>query len=268
MTVIFETSYSLPSGDEPLTHARIAHANNWLAGGTVTASSTETGYFPAAPTTTLTYQRWKPTSATGTWEYEHTASAECDYACLAAHTLGTSGSTIKAQYWDGAAWADLCAATAITDDSPIMIIFEPVTATRWRINITAGTSAPEIGCIKFGSALQMQQAIYGGHSPIHFARENVLRSNRSDNGEYLGRVEQRSYFQNTYSWTHLKADWIRTYWSDLQKAIEQDAFWIAWRPGDYGEVGFGHVEAMPVPANMGVKNYMQVDMTVRARGYD
>jgi len=268
MTVIFETSYSLPSGDEPLTHARIAHANNWLAGGTVTASSTETGYFPAAPTTTLTYQRWKPTSATGTWEYEHTASAECDYACLAAHTLGTSGSTIKAQYWDGAAWADLCAATAITDDSPIMIIFEPVTATRWRINITAGTSAPEIGCIKFGSALQMQQAIYGGHRPVTLARQTILRSNYSETGEFLGRTRQRTYLETSYNWTHLKADWIRTNWPSFQKAIEQDAFWIAWRPGDYGEVGFGHVETIPVPSNMGVKNYMQVEMTIRARGYD
>jgi hypothetical protein len=268
MTVLFEAAYALPGGDEPLINARIAHANNWLSDGDVTASTTATGYFSAAPITTLTYERWKPTAATGTWEYEHTGASECDYACIAAHTLGTNGSTINAQYWDGAAWQDLCAATAIADDSPIMIIFEPITATRWRINISAGTTAPEIGCIKFGAALQMPQAIYGGHRPVTLARQTILRSNYSETGEFLGRTRQRTYLETSYNWTHLTAAWIRTNWPDFQKAIELDAFWIAWRPGDYDEVGFAHVDEVPIPSNMGLKDYMQVDMSVRARGYD
>lgn len=104
MSVIFQSAYSLPAGDQPLTHARIAHSLNWLSGGTATASSTATGYFANAPLNTLTYEKWKPTSATGTWEYDHGSAVECDYCCIGGHTLGASGSTIQIEYWDGAAW--------------------------------------------------------------------------------------------------------------------------------------------------------------------
>lgn len=71
MTLILQTGYSLPGGDQPLTHARIAHSRNWRSGGTAVASSTATGFFANAPLNTLTYEKWKPTSATGSWEYNH-----------------------------------------------------------------------------------------------------------------------------------------------------------------------------------------------------
>lgn len=269
MTVIFQSGYTVPSGDEPLTNARVAHSLNWLSGGTATASSTATGYFANAPLNTLTYEAWKPNASTGTWEYDHGSSASNqDYACIAAHTLGTSGSTIKIQYWTGAAWSDLCAATAITDDSPIFVIFGKTTAQKWRVNITASTSAPTIGVIKFGKALQLSQAIYGGHSPINLARQTILRANYSETGEFLGRTKQRVMLSNTFSWTHLKAAWMRTNWPTMQKAIEAEPFWIAWRPGDYGEVGFAQVDNVPVPQNMGIKDFMSVEMTIRARAWD
>ena len=296
MTVIFQAGYTLPGGDQPLTHARIAHSLNWLAGGDIvaddgsalllesgdgllleddsavlleSANNTTAGYYVAAPDNSLTYELWQPSAIPATWEYDHGSSAtDQDYCAIAAHTLGTAGSTIKVEYWTGSAWSDLCAATAITDDSPILIIFEPTTAQRWRLNITATTTNPTIGVIKFGQALQMQQAIYGGHSPINLARQTVLRSTLSETGEFLGRTKQRALLSTSYAWTHLKADWIRTNWPTLQKAVEAEPFWVAWRPADYGEVGFSQTDAVPIPQNMGIKDFMQVELTTRARAWD
>jgi len=273
MTVIYESGYTLPSGDYPLTHARIAHANNWLSGGTATASSTASGYFADAPTNTLTYERWKPTSATATWEYDHGSAAECDYCCIAAHTMGTNGNSLTVQYYDGAAWQDLCASTAITTDEPIMVIFEPETRQRWRISISSGT-APEIGVIKFGSAMQMERPLYGGHAPIPMARQTILRSNYSETGEYLGRVKQRSYLTTEYSWEYLTSSWVRSNWPSFQLATEAEPFWIAWRPSNTGntdnqnDVAYAQLDEVPIPAYTGVKNYMEVSMSVRARGYE
>ena len=268
MTVLFQAGYSPPSGDQPLTHARIAHSLNWLSGGTASASTTSTGYSASAPLNTLTYELWRPTVTSGTWEYNNGSSAICDYACIAAHTLGTARSNIRAQYLSGSTWTDLNASTLITDDSPIFIIFNRTTAARWRINIASSTSIPTIGVIKFGRALQMQQPIYGGHSPINMARQTILRTNYSETGEFLGRTKQRVQLANTFSWTHLKADWMRTNWPTLQRAIESEPFWIAWRPESFGEVGFAQVDSVPTPQNMGIKDFMSVEMTVRARGYD
>ena len=103
MTVILESGYSLPSGDYPLTHARIGHTLNWLAGGTAVGSSTATGFFADAPLNTLTYERWKPSSVAATWEYDHGSAVECDYAAIAAHTMGTNGNSALVQYWNGSA---------------------------------------------------------------------------------------------------------------------------------------------------------------------
>jgi hypothetical protein len=267
MTVIFQTGYTLPGSDEPLTNARIAHSLNWLAGGTATASSTATGFFANAPLNSLTYEFWKPSAIPATWEYDHGSTAECDYLCIAAHTMGTNGNTLQVQYWNGSGWTGVIAATAITNDSPIMVIFEPQTRQRWRISITNGT-APTVSVIKFGKALQMQQAIYAGHAPIDMARQTILRSNFSETGEFLGRSKQRSYLSTSFNWQHLRTAWIETYWPTMQKAVESEPFWIAWRPVVSQAVGYCQTDQVPIPSKMGVKDFMAVQLTVRGRGYD
>ena len=267
MTVIFESGYSLPNGDEPLTHARIAHSNNWLTGGTVSASSTDSDYFEDAPDTSLTYEKWKPSSLAATWEYDHGTDAECDYCCIAAHTMGANGNSLQVQYNNGSGWWNLITTTAITTDAPIMVIFAPQTRQQWRIRITNGT-APEIGVVKFGKALQMQRALFGGHAPINTARQTILRSNKSETGEYLGRTKQRTMGATAYEWSHLKTAWVRNNWPDLQTGIEAEPFWIAWRPGDNGDVAFAQVDQVPIPQNMGVQDFMAVSVQIRSRGYD
>lgn len=267
MTVIFESGYSLPSGDQPLTHARIAHTLNWLSGGTVSASSTATDYFADAPTNTLTYERWKPSSLAATWEYDHGSAAQCDYCCIAAHTMGTNGNTLEVQYHNGSSWVDLIAATSLSSDAPIMVIFEPETRQRWRIRISNGT-APEIGVVKFGSAMQLERPIYGGHSPAPMARQTILRSNYSETGEYLGRAKQRTYLTTQYDWQHLTSSWVRFNWPSFQLAIEAEPFWLAWRPQTFGDVVFAQVDQVPVPQNMGIRDLLSVTLDVRARGYE
>lgn len=254
--------------DFAFTHARIAHSLNWLSGGTATASSTASGFDADAPLNTLTYETWKPSSLAATWAYNHGSSAQCDYACIAAHDLGTSGCTIQIEYYTGVSWIALTPATAISDDSPIFVLFERTLAREWRINITSGTAEPSIGVIKFGLALQMERPIYGGHSPITLARQTILRSNYSETGEYLGRTKQRSYLSTSFAWSNLTAAWVRSNWPTLQKAIEAEPFWIAWRPSSFGEVGFCQVDEVPIPQNSGTRDLMNVSMSVRARGYD
>lgn len=267
MTVIFSTGYSLPSGDEPLTHARIAHANNWLAGGTVTASGTATDYFADGPTNSLTYEKWAADALTATWEYDHGSAAECDYCCIGAHTMGTNGNTLQIQYWNGSSWSGLIPATAITSDMPIMAIFPPQTRQRWRIQISTGT-VPEIGVVKFGKALQMQRALYGGHTPLDYARQTIMRSNRSVTGEFLGRTKLRNTLATSYDWAHLKRDWLDANWKDFQLAIEEEPFFLAWRPGDFSEVGLCYTDQIPVPTSMGIRDLFQVSLNVSARGYE
>lgn len=294
MTVLFEPGYSLPDTDYPLTHARIAHCGNWFEGGGIAGgtgskllkedgdallqenlddilleaqNSTASGFFATAPLNTLTYEFWKPESLPATWEYEHTSSAEADYCAIAAHTMGTNSNTLEVQYHSGSAWVDLIAATAITSDAPIFVIFGGQTRSRWRIRISNGT-APQIGVIKFGKALQMERPIYGGHSPLDMARQTILRSNYSETGEYLGRAKKRTFHATSFDWDNLSASWVETNWPSLQTGVETEPFFIAWRPESKQDVGFCQTDGVPIPVNKGVRDLMTVSIPVRARGYD
>jgi hypothetical protein len=268
MSVFFEAGYTKPGDDYGLTHARIAHSLNWLSGGTATASKTAaTGYFVNAPLNTLTYERYKPASMNFNWEYDHGSASECDYCCIAAHTFGTNGNSLSVQYYDGAAWQAVLASTAVSSDEPIIVIFEPETRQRWRIVLSGGT-APEVGVVKFGKAMQMERPLYGGHTPVAMARDTALRSNYSETGEYLGRVKKRTMLSTSYNWQHLSATWIRTNWPSFQLATEAEPFWIAWRPETVGDVAYAQLDQVPAPENMGIRDLMSVSMSIRARGYD
>jgi len=256
------------TADLPATHARIAHYLNWFSVGTIAASTTETGYFVDAPNNTLTYERWKPAALPATWEINFGAGQTADYCCIAAHTMGTNGNTLEVEYFDGAGvWSDLITATAITDNSDIFVIFPKQAHGYWRIRISNGT-APEIGVIKFGQALQMERPIFGGHSPIIYSRQTVMKMNESETGEYLGRSKFRTYLQSTFEWQNLSSDWIRDNWGDLQRAVETEPFFIAWRPETYSEAAFGRAMENPTPTNIGRRDLMSVALNMRARGYD
>ncbi|MFA9232000.1 MAG: hypothetical protein ACEQSU_14850 [Microgenomates group bacterium] len=265
MSVIFQAGYALPGGSQPLRNARIAHSLNWLAGGTVVASTTAAGYFDVAPANSLTYERWKPSAIPATWEYNHGSASNVDYACIAGHTL--TGCTIRIERWNGAAWVALSPDTLVTDNGPLWFFFVTLSTQRLRVNILSGT-APEISVIRFGLALQMEQPIFGGHTPIDLSRQTILRSNRSETGEFLGRTKQRTLLATSFDWTHMTTAWVEANWPTMQKAVESEPFFIVWRPSDRQHVGYCQTDRVPVPQNMGVRDFMSVELQVRGLAYD
>lgn len=268
MGVIYEPGYVLPSGDEPLTHARIAHAGTWID-GTVTAVGDTEGA-PAA-NRSMTWEFWSPPGPTpNTWTITPASGQTVDYCCIGAHTIGTDGATLTIEYESApAVWTSIITNAVISDDSPIFAIFAPVTGTAFRI--TVSTTVARIGVIRFGTALQMPQALYAGHTPLQLSRQTTMRSNKSTTGEFLGRTRLRNARATQIGWTHLRASWVRQNWLPFELAVEQDPFFLAWRPETFPEdVGYCYVDAgaTPVPSNMGIRDFMSVSMNVIARGYD
>lgn len=272
MTIIFESGYDTENGENgqyPMFNTYFLHSRNWREGGTITASSTDSDYFEDGPDNSLTYERWKPSAAGAqTWEHDFGATYYTSGCAIGAHTLGTSGCTIKAQYHNGSTWVDLCDATPITTDEPIMIFWTAVTQQRFRINITAATSAPEIGVIKFGFMNSFPRPIFGGIAPPVLGRKPKIRGNYSYTGEYLGRTRVRSILSTSLEWRHLPEDWVHSTFYNFQRAMEAEPFFIAWRPGTYSDVSFAQVDEIPHPQNMGISDLMSVSMSFRARAWN
>lgn len=265
MTVIYEAGYTLPGGDEPLSHARIAHAGNWND-GTVAASGTATGFFADGPNNSLTYERWKPDALPATWELDVGTAQTIDYCAIGAHTMGTNGNTLEVQEWDAGLWTDLIPATAITTDAPIFCIFTPASDTRFRIRITNGTT-PLVGVVKFGQALQMERPLYGEYSPPDFARATELRAAISETGEFLGRTRQRSHLEFSMQWRLLTRAWADANWLPAMKQLESEPFFLAPIPSVRDEVVLGQV-IQPGQVTESASGFLSAGLSIRGRAYD
>lgn len=269
MGVLIDPGYLTPPGDKPLSCARIAHSGNWFAGGSIVASDTAAGFFADAPDNSLTYEKWSPATVPATWETDLGAARQVDYCLIAAHDLGTVGASINVQYWDGAAWLDLLSASqAVSGDLPVFVLFAPVTAQRWRINIVSAASAPKISVIRFGKAMQFSDpAIIAGHVPLDMARAVTMRTNNSVTGEWLGRSRLRAVISGEFRWTYIPEGFGRGALSEFLSEIEEEAFAIAWRPDLYPQdVAYCWINGsqIPAPVDSGAPGLMNFSLPVRA----
>lgn len=245
----------------PLSHARIGYQTICTADN-VTASSEAAGFPADAAVNPFTYEGWKPDTLPATWSVDAGATVDVDYIGIAAHTFYVDRCTLSIEYSiDGSTWTTLNE-QAPGDGSPIMLIFETITARYWRFTVD-GLAAPVIGVIFIGKALAMQRAIYGGHAPISLNRRTTIVPVRTEAGQFLGRSIVRQGNGTSFEWKNLTAGWYRQYFDPFVKYARRFPFFIAWRPDRFpDEVGYVWTTADIAPSNMGVKDLMQVSMTV------
>lgn len=249
-----------------LTHARIGYLTHATASN-VTASSEAAGFPASSAVTPLTYDQWRPETLPAWWKFNNGSAIDSDYIGIAGHNLSDVGAVVTIESSaDDSTWSTLSEFSP-GDNNPIMLIFDTVKAQYWRVSLTVVSGTPFIGTIYIGEALAMQRRIYGGHTPITLARETVTIPTVSDAGQFLGRSTVRKGVSTTFSWKNLTASWYRQYFDPFAKVARENAFFIAWRPADYpNEVGFCWTANDIRPANMGVKDFMSVDLSVSGLG--
>lgn len=200
--------------------------------------------------------------------YDLFDAATGDTMAVAGHNLGTGQTEITFQHDsdEDDTFTDI-EAVSPSDNGPVFLIHGEVTSKRWRVRLRRGV-LPKISVFRVGAALQMQRPIYGGHTPLDLGRQTILRTNYSGTGEVLGRSKERSFLSTAFEWRFLTAAWVRANWSELQRAVEDEPFFIAWRPDTFNEAGYCQTDAVPVPSNTGQNDFMNVSMRVRGLGYD
>lgn len=249
-------------------NARIGHATITRV-GTLSASGEAVGFEADAALNPLTYDFWKPDALPATWRIDALAATSVNYVGIAAHTLGTSSSSVQVQYSDNdSAWTDASDIHTPVDDTPIMFLFNSSSHRYWRIQVT-GSTIPLIGVVFIGSALEMPRSIYGSHSPIELSRNTIIRPQVSEGGQFLGRSRIRTGFSTDFAWTNLDP----TFYRDEFDLFVQDArcfpFFIAWRPLQFpNALGYAWMNMDVKPSNSGVANLMQVSITVQGLGVD
>ena len=203
-----------------------------------------------------------------TWDLSMYDALPGDVFCIAGHNIGEGNGRLTFLHDSNEDTTYTSIGTASpTSNMPLMFLHEGITSPEWRVTVDR-CPLPEIAVIRVGKALQMERPFYGGHAPLHMARQTVLRSNMSESGEFLGRTKQRTFGATAIAWDNLTAAWVRTNWRPFQRATETEPFFIAWRPSSFSEVGYCQLDSVPIPENKGVRDLMSVEMAVRSLGYD
>ncbi|MES2814470.1 MAG: hypothetical protein V4720_06210 [Pseudomonadota bacterium] len=247
--------------NQPLSHARILWAP---IAGTITADGTD-GDLAAND---YTFQRWSAGTLPANWKVVTAALADVDTLFIAAHNLGSTGSTILVQTAATVGGAFTTRATIVpTDDSAIAVMFNnagvPYAVREVRVQVTGASGAVQIGIIRAGVALQMTQPVFGGVRPIGLSRMVETRHAMSETGQWLGRVIQRQASQTDMNWTHLDGAWYRSTFQPFAKALPQTPFGLIQNPSKMPEsVAWCWTDAAPQPANMGIRGYMEVALSI------
>jgi hypothetical protein len=207
--------------------------------------------------------------ASSTYRVRFGAARPFDAICIGRHNLGSAGASVTAKWLNDATNAFIDMVTfAPADDSPIWIMGQPRAASAVEIAIF-GAGEAWLSNVKVGTALQMPvRANYGGVSPLRLARDDVVRSQESATGEYLGRTIQRVALRSEFTFEHLPKAWVDTHWPRLQAGLRRAPYYIAWRPETHDEVGFVQTNDAPVPSTMGVNAYLSATIPVTGVGYE
>lgn len=236
MAVVISSDLVLSEAEAeiPLSYPRILYDDVWRT-GTVTASSEDTDAPAANVADGLTWDFWMPSDLPSTIEVQLTEAAVVDYALLQ-HTLGSSECTVSGEYHDGSGWQPLFDEYSPGTDRVLAFLFEPVTASRFRLSLDGENSPqqmPSISIAMMGTALAMQRSVPLDHGPITMQRRTMAMPQTSEGGKLLGRSIRRQGVVGRIEFQYLQAAWFRTYFEPFIEAARVYPFGWVWKPIDY-----------------------------------
>ena len=150
----------------------------------------------------------------------------------------------------------------ITDDSPIMILFETIPCLGVRLVGWNSTFAPRVGVIHFGKVLEMPRpARWMGHTPGILNRQFETRPNMSERGQRLGNSLIREGLSAAYEFSNLDEHWVRTTFDLFVRNCMRYGYFMAWRPDQFPEeIFYGWTDQQFAPSNTqgGINRRMSV----------
>jgi len=221
-------SGDLQNDDPYLNMPLIAWSNLFERGSAAASSFVADGSFENA--WSGTYDFWVPVEMPAWVSVELGSAAEADCLAIAAHTLGTSRTTVIVEYLVGEEWTE--AASAIpSDDTALILVFPAITSAAWRVRLI-GTAVPVVGAMNLGKALIMEGGVQGDHAPLTVAGRSELLVNVSLAGHVVGRSVTRRSADGTISFAPMTTAWVRGPEFDAFRQHFNDGlpFFFAWAP--------------------------------------
>lgn len=239
---------------------------NFFRTGTISASSEASGFEKENAYDWNTYDYWSPTDVTNEWIKVDMGTAQAaDYFAVAAHNLNDYSGSIKCQYSSDDFASDVHdASTLVTpaDNAPFFEEFTSVSARYWRLLINSTTTAPRLGCISLGTALEMDRAVGAGFAIPFDARNDMVINQRSEGGQFLGRSVIRKGVSTSMTFTLQTLAFVRGDWRNFLDHAQLYPWFFTWNP-TYGDALLLWLEGDPTPPVYNTHTLLNVGVTVR-----
>jgi hypothetical protein len=188
----------------------ILATNLFSLGGTISASTTEAGYYAASLADGLEYTHWKANAGGAqsvTLDLGVGNAQAADALGVKKHNLKTVGATVSVESSDdGAVWTPRLAGFVPSTDKALLKTFASATARYWRIGLAGCTAAPQMAVAVVGPRIDFP---YPPNSPFVPSEEGIEgETNRSKLGVLLGVTVRWKTFRVRATWTRLLRTWL------------------------------------------------------------
>lgn len=246
-------------GDNPIIGYR-----NIVTAGNLVASSADPNY----PVTNLanpqTNSRWKPASALVSAVEVTTGSADpVDYLAIARHNLGSLGRTLQVSINTGSGYVTAIGPILLGNDDPVLFRLIPQPMTSIALSIGAGDVSAFVGVMHVGRLLVLPRRIYVGHTPIIYGRDVDVENDRSEEGDFLGRIVTGEARSSGFAIANMMPAWYREFLDPFVISCKTRPFFFGWRPVSYPhEMGFTWTTNNPRPKNTKNNGMMGIDFSI------
>jgi len=197
----------------------------------------------------LTYDVWTTEAASGYLENTPGGTQTVDYMAWAGHTIFSQTGAIKLQYWTGA-YTDVPGSSVTpTSDAPGMVVFPPVSSTKFKVVVSGLDAAATIAVVSIGTALELERGAQAGFVSPQFGRRDKILNATAQGGQLLGRSLIRTGVAGSLSLAHLTESWVRIHMDDWITHSRTKGWFLLWNgAAQPNEVAYCWTTGTPVPA--------------------
>lgn len=235
-----------------------------VTSSTIVADTTATGYPASNLANPATHLEWRGSDMT---EQHLTITTnevdDIDYVAVAGHNWSSAAITVSIEGFISGSWTEIVDQVLLPDDGPALFRYSAQSLAQLRIRLQAGTAIPRAAVVYAGKLLVVERKVYVGHTPLPHARKFTIANNRSESGNFLGRIVLGETRESTIPLSLISPDWYRENMDPFLAVADETPFFFAWRPQTYPrEIGYGWLIDDPMPVPTGPSNLIAFDLKV------
>lgn len=231
---------------------------NVVTASTIVADTEASGYPASNLANPATHLEWRANDTTEQYLTITTNEVDdIDYVGIARHNFATAEISVTILDGDDNV---LVEETMPVDDGPLMLRFEAQSVAEVKIKLSSGNTEARAAVVYCGKLLVMERKIYVGHTPFQDGIKSNVQNNRSESGNFLGRIVLGEWRETSVPLSLITPAWFRANLRAFLLAAVETPFFFAWRPTTYArEVGYGWFADDPKPAPAGPSNLIALE---------